>query len=122
MIFSWVAFNFDQERFWFIHPYTLSSKNMLDLASSNSKGKSSECTMRRCMTITANNGSTRQCETKFWSNYMNYTLLWTINIIDSYPKFFAVSCQRFQLHLRYTINHGKCSIFSRYIMVHRRNC
>ena len=47
---------------------------MLDLAGPNSKGKSTESTMGRCMTVTANHCGSWQRKALLWSNNVNDTL------------------------------------------------
>ncbi|MNZ94524.1 hypothetical protein D3C78_1136350 [compost metagenome] len=96
----------------------LRSKNMLNLACTNTERQCAKSAMRRSMAVAANNCFARVCQTKLWSHNVNDTLIDAVQIIQLHAKILTVLSQRINLLLRDRVSNIETP-FCRNVVIHR---
>ena len=94
---------------------------MFDFARADTKRECTECTVRRCVTVAANNRHTWQSATLLWTDHMHNALTRVTHRVERDLKFFSVFAQHFNLFGRNFVSNRQVNIFCWHIMVFSRH-
>src|SRR5262249_13761841 len=93
---------------------------VFDFACSDAKSKRAERSVRRSMAVAAYDGHPRLRQSELRTDYMNDSLLGTVQAIEPYFELTAVAFASVDLSLRYRIDDRQRPARSRHIVIHRR--